>query len=96
MRVTSSSETAVGGGQPEFDIRNTRDHHQQRPVDIAEAINCPPLASMLSPSLSLHLATAGTGLQVHYTALNSTVWHIPEIFRGNLFLLQWVLSDIDA
>lgn len=63
-RVVASSESAVGGGQPVYDIRNLRDHYEQRPVDIAEALNCPPLAAMLSPSLSLHLATAGSGFQV--------------------------------
>ena len=68
-RVVASSESAVGGGQPVYDIRSMRDHHEQRPVDIAEAINCPPLAAMLSPSLSLNLATAGTGYQVPHTAL---------------------------
>ena len=60
----ASLESAVRGGQPTFDIRNTRDHFQQRPVDIAEALNCPPLAAMLNPNLALHLATAGHGFQV--------------------------------
>ena len=60
----ASLELAVGGGQPTFDIRSTRDHFQQRPVDIAEALNCPPLAAMLNPNLALHLATAGHGFQV--------------------------------
>ena len=63
-RIVASSESAVGGGQPVYDIRNMRDHHEQRPVDIAEALNCPALAAMLSPQLSLHLATAGSGCQV--------------------------------
>jgi hypothetical protein len=60
----ASLESAVGGGQTAYDIRNVRDHFEQRPVDIAEAINCPPLAAMLNPNLDLHLATAGHGFQV--------------------------------
>ena len=68
----ASLESAVGGGQPTIDIRNTRDHFQQRPVDIAEALNCPPLAAMLNPNLALHLATAGHGFQVSALAVAVT------------------------
>lgn len=59
----ASSESAVGGGQPVFDVRNIRDHYEQRPVDIAEALNCPALTAMLDPQLPLHLAVAGQGCQ---------------------------------
>lgn len=61
----ASRESAVGGGQPAFDIRTVRDHFNQRPVDIALALNCAPLAAMLDPALPLNLATAGHGCQVH-------------------------------
>ena len=65
----ASSDSAVGGGQPVFDIRTVRDHFDQRPVDIATALGCVPLAAMLDPSLPLHLATVGDGSQVRATAI---------------------------
>ena len=72
----ASLELAVGGGQPTFDIRSTRDHFQQRPVDIAEALNCPPLAAMLNPNLALHLATAAMDSR-------SVRWHLRHQGRAS-------------
>lgn len=75
--ASASTEAAVGGGQPAFDIRGIRDHFDQRPVDIAEALNCPALAAMLHPNLPLALATAGHGCQVHPPT--SQYWQYPML-----------------
>lgn len=64
-------ENAAGGGQPVADIRNIRDHYEQRPVDIAEALHCPALAAMLNPNLPLSLATIGHGFHVRLLALQN-------------------------
>ena len=74
-----------------YDIRNMRDHHEQRPVDIAEALNCPALAAMLSPQLSLHLATAGSGCQVQ--SLCVSVQLTEEVVDCILTLHQSMLHD---